>query len=95
MSLCNPGIAIAIPSNSSCTRGTGVDIFGATYAFDVIMSCCDVSTDARPPAANRLLLDWSACGKQSVTRQINTFTEYMCISVCVNICCRACNATLL
>jgi hypothetical protein len=56
--------AIAAPqSASSCTRGTDIDIFGATYTFDVIMSCCDVSTDARPPAANRLLLEWSACVK--------------------------------
>jgi hypothetical protein len=55
-----------------CTRGTDIDIFGATYTFDVIMSCCDVSTDARPPAANRLLLEWSACVKQSEVHRINT-----------------------
>jgi hypothetical protein len=79
--------------SGSCTRGTDVDISGATYAFDVIMSCCDVSTDARPTAANRLLLDWSACGKQQVTHQINTFTE--CISVYVNICYHARSVAIL
>jgi hypothetical protein len=67
-----PTAAMLSGAGRSRARGTDIDIFGATYTFDVIMSCCDVSTDARPPAANRLLLERSACVKQSEAHRINT-----------------------